>query len=190
MKRYIVLLCIFFIPILSYAQEGKKEQRFNYDYRVNLLELDKSPPNTMKGLGIIFQTDASLFYKKGDNVFNLLEDQLQGFATTKADVTRDNGTLTLWPWHNDTVADDGVISLPNATSGLLLVTISDPLASFTTEGGLWMVDAAGAVTRISGSTNTDDADTDNTLCVYDGGTYGIIKNRMGGVGKLRAIYVY
>lgn len=100
------------------------------------------------------------------------------------------GKLLLWTHQTATLADDGTVNLPDATDGMVFVSITDPNSAFTDESGMWMVTNTGVVSKVSGTTNTDDADTDATLCVYDGGTYGIIKNRLGGVGTLRAFYFY
>jgi hypothetical protein len=64
------------------------------------------------------------------------------------------------------------------------------LVSCNGEAGMWLVQADGTVTKISGSTNTDAADTDAKLCVYDGGTGATVKNRLGATGEIRIVYYY
>jgi hypothetical protein len=84
---------------------------------------------------------------------------------------------------NDALADDGTVDLPDATDGFVFV-------SCNAECGMWLVQANGAVTKISGSTNTAATDSDTDLCVYDGGTKAVVKNRLGAVGTIRIVYFY
>jgi len=81
------------------------------------------------------------------------------------------------------LADDGTVSLPNASSGIVKV-------SCNAEGGEWKVNTDGSVVKLSGTTNTDAADTDAKLDVYDGGTYAIVKNRLGATGNCSIVYEY
>lgn len=93
------------------------------------------------------------------------------------------GAINLFPYQDDSLADDGTVNLPDATSGICFV-------SCNAECGMWLVQNDGAVTKISGSANTAAADTDGSLCVYDGGTNGVVKNRLGATGEIRIIYFY
>ena len=93
------------------------------------------------------------------------------------------GTLQMFHYQNDTLADDGTVTLPDATSGMVFV-------SCNAESGMWSVQADGTCTKVSGTTNTDAADTDAKLDVYDGGTGAIVKNRLGAVGETRIVYFY
>jgi hypothetical protein len=95
----------------------------------------------------------------------------------------DTGTTLQYVYQKDNLADDGTVTLPDATSGMVLV-------SCNAEAGMWLVQANGTVTKISGSTNTAAADTDANLCVYDGGTGAIVKNRLGATGEIRIVYYY
>lgn len=98
------------------------------------------------------------------------------------------GSMYQFVYQNDSIADDGTVSLPDSTYGILFVSIQP--STGTQEGGFWVVQNYGAVVKIAGSTNTAIADTDGNLCVYDGGTYGIVKNRLGYTGAIRIVYFY
>lgn len=93
------------------------------------------------------------------------------------------GSILFWTYQNDTLADDATVELPDATDGMVFV-------SCNAESGMWVVNADGTVDKVSGTTNTADTDSDTDLCVYDGGTAGTIKNRLGAVGVTRAFYFY
>jgi len=95
----------------------------------------------------------------------------------------DTGTTLQYVYQKDDLADDGTVTLPDATSGMVLV-------SCNAEAGMWLVQADGTVTKISGSTNTAAADSDGNLCVYDGGTGAIVKNRLNATGEIRIVYYY
>jgi hypothetical protein len=93
------------------------------------------------------------------------------------------GKTKIFTYQKVDIADDGTVNLPNATSGIVIV-------SCNAEGGMWLVQVDGTVTKISGTTNTDNADTDTKLDVYDGGTKAIVKNRLGAVGDIKITYLY
>lgn len=96
----------------------------------------------------------------------------------------DTGTTLQYVYQKDDLADDGTVTLPDATSGMVLV-------SCNAEAGMWLVQSDGAVTKISGSTNTAGTESDGNLCVYDGGgTTAIVKNMLGAAGEIRIIYYY
>ena len=95
----------------------------------------------------------------------------------------DTGTTLQYVYQKDDLADDGTVTLPDATSGMVLVSCNG-------EAGMWLVQSNGTCTKISGSANTDAADRDTKLCVYDGGTSAVVKNRLGALGEIRIIYYY
>jgi hypothetical protein len=93
------------------------------------------------------------------------------------------GATFEFTYQADALADDGTVNLPDATSGVCFVTCN-------AEAGMWLVKNDGSVVRVAGSANTDAADTDAKLDIYDGGTYAIVKNRLGTTGEIRIIYFY
>jgi hypothetical protein len=104
---------------------------------------------------------------------------------TRVGITADTlkvGDLTMITY-SDSLADDASLSLPGGVSGYGWVkadTIGEREAMF------FLFDADGTITKLTSSTtNTDSADTDDKLCVYDGGSYGIVKNRLAGTRKVR-----
>jgi hypothetical protein len=80
-------------------------------------------------------------------------------------------------------ADDGTITLAMGVAGILKVWTE-------TEYMQVYVDKEGVVTSIYGSANTANTDTDTKLCVYDGGTGAVIKNRLGATKIVRYEYLY
>ncbi len=103
--------------------------------------------------------------------------------TAGVPVNNPTGDMKMFTYQADALADDGTVNLPDATSGMVFVSCNG-------EAGMWSVTNAGVVAKIVGSTNTAAADTDTDLCVYDGGTYAIVKNRLGTTGEIRIIYYY
>lgn len=94
------------------------------------------------------------------------------------------GTVKIFSHQEDSLADDGTVSLPDATSGFVLV-------SCNAECGLWLVQNDGSSSKVVGTANTANTDSDTDLCVYDGGsTQAIAKNRLGATGEIRIIYFY
>jgi hypothetical protein len=94
------------------------------------------------------------------------------------------GTLNTYTYQNDAIADDGTVVLPDATSGICIV-------SCNAEAGIFLIQTSGAVTLLSSTTgNVAVADTDTDLCVYDSGTGATVKNRLGATGELRIVYYY
>lgn len=106
-----------------------------------------------------------------------------GVEVIKLPWTTGAGTPKFYTYQADALADDGTITLPDATSGFALV-------SCNAECGLWGIQSDGTVTKISGSTNTAATDSDGDLCIYDGGTGAIVKNRLGATGEIRVFYMY
>ena len=88
-------------------------------------------------------------------------------------------------WKNILTLDDDeefIIPLSGSQAAGFVRVAAYGSAGAVSEGGLWLVggsDGAVVVTLVSGTTNTDDADTDAKLCVYTGGVEVYIKNRLG-----------
>ena len=80
-------------------------------------------------------------------------------------------------------ADDGTITLATGVAGMLKVWTEEEYMQV-------FVATDGVVTSIYGSANTANTDTDTKLCVYDGGTGAVIKNRLGGTKVVRYEYLY
>src|SRR5574343_2795 len=73
------------------------------------------------------------------------------------------------------LADDATVTLPTITTGgMVKVWTASQYAEY-------FLKSDGSVEYIRLSLSADDADTDTiTICVYDGGTNSILKNRSGG----------
>ena len=108
---------------------------------------------------------------------------VDNLSIIRSNVTVGAGTLKKWEYQAEALADDATVSLPDATDGFLLMSCNG-------EAGFWTVMADGTCAKIVGSTNTAATDTDTDLCLYESGTTAIIKNRLGAVGVIRAIYFY
>lgn len=93
------------------------------------------------------------------------------------------GVLSLYTYKNDALADDATVNLPDATSGICFV-------SCNAESFMALVQSDGTVSLIANSANCTAADTDANLCIYDGGTNAIVKNRLGAAGEIRIFYYY
>ena len=91
--------------------------------------------------------------------------------------------MKIFTYQADDLADDGTVSLPDATSGMVIV-------SCNAESFYGLVQADGTVALVSNSTNCAATDTDANLCIYDGGTQAIVKNRLGATGEIRIMYFY
>ena len=87
--------------------------------------------------------------------------------------------------HTGVVADDGEISLPDATSGWGFAMAGD-----SQEYSFFVWTTAGAVTLISNSANTVTTNTDAKFCIYDSGTQVKIKNRLGASKQVRYLINY
>lgn len=81
------------------------------------------------------------------------------------------------------VADEGTITLDTGVAGFLEVWED-------TEAMKVFVDTDGVVSSVYGTANTATTDSDTDLCVYDGGTGAVIKNRLGAEKTIRWIYKY
>ena len=85
--------------------------------------------------------------------------------------------------NSGTLADDATIALPTGVAGILQVWTE-------AEYGQVYVTTAGVVTLIAGSANFAITDSDTDLCVYDGGSGAVIKNRLGSSKTVRYSYKY
>lgn len=95
----------------------------------------------------------------------------------------DTGYINIWVYQNATLADDATINLPDAVGGHITITCN-------AETGIWNIQTDGTCTKVVGTANTADTDSDTDLCVYDGGTYGIVKNRLGAEGRIIVKFEY
>lgn len=174
-KRILFGLAIVVIAVLVFAQIPGKHLNFASDrFWANdgIIRTDNRVETTGTGNGFRAEYQEGLYTSlSADSAGNL------GIARPSA------GTLKVFTYQADALADDGTVSLPDATDGFVIV-------SCNAETIFVNVTAAGVCAKVSGSTNTDVADTDAKLDVYDGGTYAIVKNRLGATGAIRIIYLY
>lgn len=94
-----------------------------------------------------------------------------------------NNVGNIYSYQSNIFLDDATVSLPDERYGVVIV-------SCNAEAGMWLVESDGTCTKIVGTVNTADTDSDTDLCVYDGGTKGIVKNRLGTSGKIVIDYRY
>jgi len=80
----------------------------------------------------------------------------------------------------DDFVDDQIYNLPKATSGWGMVQAGDG-----EEYGFFSFTSAGVVTLISNSANCVATNGDGNLCIFDGGTFVSIQNRLGAVKKIK-----
>ena len=146
--------------------------------------LDTNPNEVQTKQVVTFlgdDTNPAALAFKGTSTTTQLHTQADGeslsFTRTSA------GTLNFLPYQNDSLADDGTVSLPNASAGMVMVSCNG-------EAGMWVVETDGSVTKASGSANTADTDSDTDLCVFQSGTQAIVKNRLGAVGEIRIFYFH
>jgi len=78
-----------------------------------------------------------------------------------------------------TLADDATWTFFSGVCGIGTILTNDG-ATFAQ----FRFTSAGAVTLIQNTSDVDNADTDAKLCIYDGGTAIVIKNRLGSTQKL------
>ncbi len=132
-----------------------------------------------------FNYDSSeLSFHTVENETNGMKERLRIDSIGMLHNKQDTGDVVLFTHQEDALADDGTVNLPNATSGMVFV-------SCNAEAGMWLVQNDGAVTKISGSTNTAATDSDTDLCVFDGGgTTAFVKNRLGVTGEIRIVYYH
>lgn len=104
-------------------------------------------------------------------------------STAIAVIHVQNVGLSNWYTFSD-MADDATITLPDAQAAVVKVLGNG-------EHGVATVTAAGAVTLLdtgSASSNFATADTDANLCLYDGGTAAVVKNRLGDTYRVHIWY--
>lgn len=88
------------------------------------------------------------------------------------------------PDFDETLADDGTYSLPDATGGVLIV-IFDAGADW----GLFFYDSSGNVNLLLGSSNVIDSQTDGYYCVYGSGTTITVENKIGSSKNVKIFFV-
>lgn len=139
----------------------------------------------------VYTSDTGNDYDSSEMTFHTIENEATGIqerlridSIGMLHNKQATGDVVLFTHQEDSLADDGTVSLPDATSGMVF-------ASCNAEAGMWLVQSDGSVTKISGSTNTAATDSDTDLCVYDGGgTTAIVKNRLGATGEIRIFYYH
>lgn len=86
--------------------------------------------------------------------------------------------------YNTALADDAKIALPKV-AGLLLVTIG------ASDYGIMTVAANGTVTKVAGSANMVNTDTDTKACVFkDTGDVPTIRNRLGSAAAVYGVFFH
>jgi hypothetical protein len=117
-----------------------------------------------------------------------------GYATTGVadnSVTLGNSSVTAVYIPNESMitsqaatsmADDATISL-FAEAGAAMVYVYD---TFSGEGGAFFCTYTDAVVKVAGSANTENSDSDGSLCVYKStGSHTVtVKNRLGGTKNI------
>lgn len=78
-------------------------------------------------------------------------------------------------------ADLAQIDLPAGGRGIVTV-------SANAEGGMWIVEDTGAVTKIAGTTNTADVDGAGVLTVFQSGSTTRVRNRLGVAADMVVTY--
>jgi len=88
--------------------------------------------------------------------------------------------------NSETVADEGIITLPTGVTGRLHVTFGN-----NANWGDCQISANGAVEIVDCmDANFVNTNTDTKYCVYDGGSGAIIKNHSGGSLTVRWEFKY
>jgi hypothetical protein len=83
------------------------------------------------------------------------------------------------------LSDEETFNLPTASyGGRLEVQAEDD------EYATALIGADGTVTLITNSANVANTDTDTNLCIYDGGTFAVIKNRLGATKRAQVTFTY
>ncbi len=83
------------------------------------------------------------------------------------------------------LADDAEILLPTGVAGFGGVLAGDGEENI----GVYFT-SAGAVTKVTWTTNATDSDSDGNLCVYDKGSGIAVKNRLGSTKIIRFAFYY
>jgi hypothetical protein len=93
------------------------------------------------------------------------------------------GEISRYAYQDDALADDATVTLPDAVDGSGWVQAGNEKTHFQAK--------ADGTVILSGSTSlTAAADTDGYLCVYDGGTAAVVKNRLGSAQVVRIVFEY
>ena len=79
-----------------------------------------------------------------------------------------------------TLDDDETYNLPRDVNGFGFIQVAD-----NEEYAWFFFNKDGEVTLAVNSGNVDDADIDGKFCIYDGGDYVVLKNRLGSTRKIR-----
>jgi len=79
-----------------------------------------------------------------------------------------------------TLDDDETYNLPRDVNGFGFIQVAD-----NEEYAWFFFNKDGEVTLAANSANVDNADTDGKFCIYDGGDYVVLKNRLGSTRKIR-----
>ena len=93
------------------------------------------------------------------------------------------GDMLMKSYQNDSFPDNSVVELTDATDGMVFVSCNG-------ESGMWLVESDGTVTKVAGTANTADTESDTDLCVFDNGTNARVKNMLGVEGKIRIVHFY
>jgi len=91
--------------------------------------------------------------------------------------------LKMKTFRYDALADDATFNLPDATDGYGFIKCG-------AQGVYFLTTAAGAVVLVGNTSGVTNVDADNNLCIYDGGTYAIVKNRTGAAALVKGTYWY
>ena len=174
-KKILITLAIVLLAVFALAQVPGKYLSYTADRfwsNAGAIRTD----NTIESYGASNALKASY----NDALYATLSADSAGSLT----ITRASaGTLKIFTYQADALADDGTVRLPDATDGLVIV-------SCNAEAITAVVKADGSCVKMAGTTNTAVADTDADLDVYDGGTYAIVKNRLATTGTIRITYLY
>jgi len=128
--------------------------------------------------GYTFDVDGGTIFKVRAEA-----DSAGAVDNRRVEYTGDTGTIKQFVYQNDSIADDGTVSLPDATSGFGKVICNAEYFDF-------YVQSDGTIQIEGASANTAESESDGNLCIYDGGTQAIIKNMLGATGEIRIIYWY
>jgi hypothetical protein len=122
--------------------------------------------------------------------FDLVQSKT-GYTTTTLEDVIIPGLPESYPGLTDfsyeaVLADDETYSLPAMSSG----GWGEVLLGNGTEFAIFTCTSAAAVTLRLNSTNVAASDSDGNLCIYDGGTQVVIKNRLGSSQTLLVKFHY
>lgn len=106
-----------------------------------------------------------------------------GSVIQRADLTNSVGLMKSFTYSSESLADDGSFNLPNATYGI-------GLAAIGTQATTFLVAADGSVVLAGKTSDFEATDSDTDACIFDGGTYATVRNRLGTAQKVRVVYFY